>query len=1059
MQINYIKDKEINISKEDLLGAKPYVETLKEIIQKCDTPFTIGLLGGWGVGKSSIIRTIQDEFETKNSKISVFIYDAWKYSQDSFRRTFIYELKKTFNLETTKDFDAFYQDKNEEIKSKIGISKYWWVYLGVVVLSLLSINLVPIAAGKEFELSTFIISIFISGIIYFVSQSIVQYKISITKPKTFAPEQFEEIFKETIKALTNNSQNIRKWILRKLSNQKHIDKIVIVIDNIDRCHNELAFELLLTIKNFLEYQNVVFVIPIDEKEIKKHIKCQGNDPDEFLRKIFNTTISFKNISEGDLFDFAKKLNDKYQLSLPIDVISIVSQEFSKSPRKIIQFLNILQTELLLAEKQELENRIPKNSITGNISFYTKLLIIREEWSDIYNRLKNEPHLLKLLETDLSSNKVFGDLNADQISFFRRTAHLKPNHDNPELFFNVNDTFGNIPDITNKLIESSDFEKIKEQLNNKEITFDSLVEFIDKKFEKALKRGEHRTTIVNILSLIFKISFDSDYKPEILRFLLGNGKFLGNVISYINSNEIGQIINDLDDKLLLQFVKTNQELTKKLQNTIIDNINTPEGDKQLLINFLYGFQDEPKILKRISKKTAQKLKEDKQFFQDVKSLLEKKEIIEVIFNSSDIDSFIAEVSHDIINENNRYLIKIISIYHDSKGLSNPQAEIYLKKVLEQVNSNNNANVLNFWFPILNSLIPSINSDTLLLELHNAFHQKQQHFLNQIRAEKNSEEFKSAILELVKGIQLLYIETQSQSHYDLQANWLINFYNRTELAELPLFIDELFKEIVEKNDVYTWSFSDTVYQRFSSLSDWNSKVSTANVLNMMLYKTEEDKGLNENQTHVILKDYVNLINSGHEESKIWLNEVLKNSTVNQRFDYVLNNLSVREKILIFDIIQKNRPEDYLCSVISDIFDNDDSKEFELAFDKLDDFKINKTIIKKGVKNALLDVKRESEKFYVVIAYITEHLLLDQSIHNVVAEKIKPLLVSPESDEYLFALRILDRLSISDKSKLNAISTLIDDLSSNEFKDDDLKLLESVKGKLKNYKKSTIDSENSE
>jgi predicted KAP-like P-loop ATPase len=77
---------------------------------------------------------------------------------------------------------------------------------------------------------------------------------SITDPIT-DPERFEDIFKE---------------IIQKIS-KKH-DKIVIIIDNIDRCHKDLAFELLLTIKNFLEQDLVVFIIPIDEIELKKHIE-------------------------------------------------------------------------------------------------------------------------------------------------------------------------------------------------------------------------------------------------------------------------------------------------------------------------------------------------------------------------------------------------------------------------------------------------------------------------------------------------------------------------------------------------------------------------------------------------------------------------------------------------------------------------------------------------------------------------------------------------------------------------------------------------------------------
>ena len=138
MNINYIKDKEINLDKNDLLGAKPYVDALHKIIETSDTPFTIGLFGGWGVGKSSIIRTIQEKFkEDKKSDTTVFIYDAWKYANDSFRRTFLYELKEHFKLDVKDKFKYFYEDINEDVEHKLAINKYsllWWLMFSPLVL-------------------------------------------------------------------------------------------------------------------------------------------------------------------------------------------------------------------------------------------------------------------------------------------------------------------------------------------------------------------------------------------------------------------------------------------------------------------------------------------------------------------------------------------------------------------------------------------------------------------------------------------------------------------------------------------------------------------------------------------------------------------------------------------------------------------------------------------------------------------------------------------------------------------------------------------------------------
>lgn len=432
MNINYIPDKEINLEKGDLLGAEPYVNTLSEIIEKSNSPFTIGLFGGWGVGKSSIIETIKEKFNTdEKSDMAVFKYDAWKYSNDSFRRTFLYELKEFFKLEMTDSFESFYEDRSEDIDHKLAVKKHsfwWWLTLSPLLLIL--IWLFP--GESDLKISTTIISVILTVISTLLRETFVQYKVTISKQKVFAPEQFEKIFSEIIDKIINKPKDNWEWVKNIFwKPKKKVKKLVIVIDNIDRCHKDLAFELLLTIKNFLEQKGVVFIIPIDEIEIKKHIKQQGNNPNEFLRKLFNTTISIKNISEGDLFGFAKKLNDDYKLNFSIEIISIVAQQFSKNPRKIIQFLNVFQTEILLSKNQESKNLIPTGSITDNLPFVTKLLIIREEWPDLYTKLKSISYVFGNLYSKIeekNSEYYIDDfrINTEQRNFLRRTNHIKPN---------------------------------------------------------------------------------------------------------------------------------------------------------------------------------------------------------------------------------------------------------------------------------------------------------------------------------------------------------------------------------------------------------------------------------------------------------------------------------------------------------------------------------------------------------------------------------------------------------------------------------------------------------
>jgi len=293
------------------------------------------------------------------------------------------------------------------------------------------------------------------------------------------------------------------------------------------------------------------------------------------------------------------LNDDYKLNFSPEIISIIAQQFSKNPRKIIQFLNVLQTEILLSENQESKNLIPSGKITDNLPFLTKLLIIREEWPYLYQILKSNSYFLENIYDTIQKDKDgkfyigYYEINTEQRNYLRRTNHIKPNHNKYELFFINKDSFKDIPDKTNILVESNDLSGIKELLDNKELDFNKLIEFIDEKFEKALNRGEIKTTIVNLISLIFGLAIDKDLKKQTQNFLFSSSKFLGGFRSFIMSDSIKAILLLIDNKQLLIFIKEYENLSKKLLQNIISLINQQVDSKKILIDFVDIFKDEQK----------------------------------------------------------------------------------------------------------------------------------------------------------------------------------------------------------------------------------------------------------------------------------------------------------------------------------------------------------------------------------------------------------------------------------------------------------------------------------
>lgn len=280
-KFKYIPDKEQYLDELDLLGTRVYADTITDLIitKEDDEPFTIGLFGGWGSGKSSIVRTVEKRL-AENKNIKVMYYNAWKYSTDSFRRSFILELISKLGLKPENLVQSFYHDITEDISDRVVAKKGSWK--NFLILAPLIFSFVWLfSVTTDTKIITTLFSVFISLLLFLLKESFISYKTTLIKSKLFAPEQFEEIFKETIEELTFAKRSLIKWIEECLGKDRKVKKVVIIIDNIDRCHKELSKELMLTIKNFFEQKKCVFVIPIDDLAIKKHLEFGENEGEEF----------------------------------------------------------------------------------------------------------------------------------------------------------------------------------------------------------------------------------------------------------------------------------------------------------------------------------------------------------------------------------------------------------------------------------------------------------------------------------------------------------------------------------------------------------------------------------------------------------------------------------------------------------------------------------------------------------------------------------------------------------------------------------------------------------
>ena len=576
MKRQFIPDREIVLSKDtDLLNTSIYANNLVDLIKSAPQGqvFNIGLFGSWGSGKSSIIATAKEQLtSSKDSKVKFITYDAWKYANDSFRRMFLFEVQKELGFKRTPLMEKFYQNSNQDVdvKNKISPLKVWlMVAVSVVVVLVVSLLNIEI----EYKISIYSLLALLSVLIGILTGCFNQLKVAISKPFMFAPEQFEQCFQEMMEeALKPNIiKRAFQFITRNPDCISH-KKIVIVIDNIDRCNSEQSYNLLTDIKTFLcdERFNIVFVIPVDDEALRKHIlntshnnsidEC-ARDKEEFLRKFFNVTLRIKPHQPTEMYEFAQKLNTKYSLGFNSATINIASKEYAKNPRRVIQLFNNLSAELAnyddaFASKYE--------------TLICKILIIREEYNDFYQELLKDYTLLS--KTDISDKT----LNPELIRLLSDTRSYTSNYDGhvlSRILTNSDIQFADIPANIRHFIDAHNAvditAELSEWLKTDVSNIEQFVGYCLYNIEKAIKRqlwdSEFKAYCEFIAEINSTIRFTKEqdirfaekFKPYIEK-LIPTFSNPAQIVAYANYLQTQQLPYLLG--LIVSYLKNNKEKT-------------------------------------------------------------------------------------------------------------------------------------------------------------------------------------------------------------------------------------------------------------------------------------------------------------------------------------------------------------------------------------------------------------------------------------------------------------------------------------------------------------------
>lgn len=243
-------------SKEDYLNFGEVSQIVTEILEtEAMLPVSIGVFGNWGAGKSSLLNLIEQQI--KPDEWIVIKFDAWLYQGFDDARAALLEVIASHLVQVAKDNETILQ-KSKNLFSRIdGLRLAGLVAEGVALAAgFPAVGLVSRIFGTAQNALDGIQDEAESKQFAETGKEIVDSSKNLIKPeeKQTPPQQIDAFRKEYGEIL----QDLGK-------------KLVIVIDNLDRCLPANAIQTLEAIRLFLFLNRTAFIIAADEEMIRHSV--------------------------------------------------------------------------------------------------------------------------------------------------------------------------------------------------------------------------------------------------------------------------------------------------------------------------------------------------------------------------------------------------------------------------------------------------------------------------------------------------------------------------------------------------------------------------------------------------------------------------------------------------------------------------------------------------------------------------------------------------------------------------------------------------------------------
>ena len=281
---------------------------------------TIGVFGEWGAGKTSLMRLMQEKVEKENLAVAVW-FNAWQYEkEDHLIVPLVATIKKKLESDLdAKDWEDSIKEGAKKIRDALRAVAYGFSIKGKVGI--------PLVSEAEVNLS----------------------------PKDMI-ERYQDLIDKTVLGRSLYFDAFERF--EQCTKDGAAPRIVVFVDDLDRCFPKNALELLEHIKLVLNQRGFTFVLGINEKAIQAAVKVKSQQttdfPEDYLDKIVQVMVRVPKRKSGEMNEYIGGLLDKggvFPEDLKGDLVSLIAEAAGRNPRSIVRLLNRIIVTYRIGEKE------------------------------------------------------------------------------------------------------------------------------------------------------------------------------------------------------------------------------------------------------------------------------------------------------------------------------------------------------------------------------------------------------------------------------------------------------------------------------------------------------------------------------------------------------------------------------------------------------------------------------------------------------------------------------------------------------------------------------------